>query len=521
MKRALATLLVLMMVLCTTFSCAFAEQDVELGDTLTVAVGSDPSTLNPGIAASNARFERLVYNGLVCLEGQEIVGDLAESWSVSDDGLVWTFHLRDNVYFHSGKKLTGEDVKATYERYLDPENPLVHSAKMNWIKEVRVVDDLTVDIVCNGPYALALSALAGHWGLILNADDIEKYGNDLGTTVESIDGTGPFTIAEHVWDEKFNFVANPNYFQGEPSLKYLNFVFIPDAASRTIALETGSVDLVCNVNVSDVPLLQDEGFSVVFTLSNGQYFFMFNCSENSVCHDPKVRQAINYAVDTEAIVAALYTDVQGEVPTCFGTARDYGTEDLGVWPYDVEKAKELLAEAGYPDGIDIKLFASDVYIRNTESAQIIKQMCAEAGINIEIVTGDNAAFMEIFGHTADDFAEQLGYDMFCMGQGPSDCDLGGYQGLYTTDTRSNDANYGFYSNAEVDELFEKQAVETDTEARLELLHRLNEIMYLEDPVGLLIWNDKTPFVMNDRVLNFDGNVNIMGEIDYDKIQVSK
>ena len=97
----------------------------------------------------------MVYNGLVCLEGSEIVGDLAESWEVSDDGLVWTFHLRDNVYFHSGKKLTAEDVKATYERYLDPENPLVHSSKMTWIKEVRVVDDLTCDIVCNGPYALA------------------------------------------------------------------------------------------------------------------------------------------------------------------------------------------------------------------------------------------------------------------------------------------------------------------------------------------------------------------------------
>ena len=129
--------------------------------------------------------------------------------------------------------------------------------------------------------------------------------------------------------------------------------------------------------------------------------------------------------------------------------------------------------------------------------------------------------MEIFGHTPESYRDEVGYDMFCMGQGPSDCDLGGYQGLYTSDPDSNASNYGFYSNAEVDELFEKQAVETNTEARLELLHRLNEILYLEDPVGLLIWNDKTPFAMNSRILNFEGNVNIMGEIDYKVLQVSK
>lgn len=520
MKRAIAFLLAAVMVLCLGVA-AFA-QDVELGDTLTVAVGHDPDTLNPGIAAQNARFERLVYNGLVCYEGTNIVGDLAESWEVSDDGLVWTFHLYDNVYFHSGKKLTAADVKATYERFLDKENPLVHSAKMTWIKEVVVVDDLTCQIVCDGPYPLVLSTLAGHWGLILNADTIAEYGNNLGVSVESIDGTGAYTIKDHVWGSSFNFVSNPNYFEGEPSIKNLNFVIIPDASSRTIALETGAVDLVCGVNASDVQLMQDEGLVVEYTLSNGQYLFMYNCSQYSVCRDPKVRLAINHAVDTSAIVAALYADVQGEVPTCFGTARDYGTQDLGVFPYDPELSRQLLSEAGYPDGITLKLFASSAaYVKNSECAEIVKQMCAEAGINIDIIVGDNAAFTEIFGHTAEEFDEQLGYDMFCMGQGPSNCDLGGYQGLYTTDPTGNDSNYGFYSNPEVDELFAKQAVETDVEARLKMLNRLNEILYLEDPVGLLIWNDKTPFAMNTRVLHFAENVSIMGDIDYTKLQVTK
>lgn len=520
MKKAIALFLAIVMICCTAV-VAVAENE-ELGDTMTVAVGSDPETLNPGIAASNARYERLVYSGLVCLEGKDIVGDLAESWEVSEDGLVWTFHLRDNVYFTaSGKKLTAEDVKATYERYLDPDHPLVHSGKMNWIKEVRVVDDLTCEIVCNGPYALALAALSGHWGLILNKDTIEEYGDDLGKSIESVDGTGPYVLKEHVWNESYHFEANPDYFGGEPYTKNLNFVIIPDASSRTIALETGAVDIVCNVNSSDVSLLQDEGFPVVYTDSNGQYLFLYNCSEQSVCHDPKVRLAINHAVDTEAIVNALYAEVQGEVPTSFATLRDYGVPDLGVFPYDPELSKQLLEEAGYADGVTVKLFASPSYMKNPESAEIIKQMCAKVGINIDITVGDDAAFMEIFGHTPESFAEEVGYDMFCMGQGPSDCDIGGYQGLYTTDADSNSSNYGFYSNAEVDELFEKQAVETNAEERLKLLNRLCEIMYLEDPIGLLIWNDKTPFAINNRVLNFEGNVNIMGEIDYKVLKVSK
>lgn len=519
MKRVLSLILALALV-CGLASFALAEE-VEYGDTLTVAVGQDPETLNPGIAAQNARYERLVYSGLVCLEGDQIVPDLAESWEVSDDGLVWTFHLRDNVYFtSSGKQLTAEDVKATYERFLDPDHPLVHSAKMDWIKEVRVVDDLTCEIVCHGPYALALSALSGHWGLILNADDIAEYGDDLGKSIESIDGTGPYILKEHIWNESYHFEANPDYFGGAPYIQNLDFVIIPDASSRTIALETGAVDLVCNVNPSDVSLLEGEGFPVVFTESNGQYLFLYNCSEQSVCHDPRVRLAINHAVDTEAIVNALYADVQGEVPNCFATMRDHGTLDLGVFPYDPELSKQLLAEAGYPDGVTIKLFASPTYSKNPETAEIVKQMCAEVGINIEITVGDNAAFMELFGHTPESFAEELGYDMFCMGQGPSDCDIGGYQGLYTSDPERNDSNYGFYSNAEVDELFEQQAVETNDEERVKLLNRLCEIMYLEDPIGLLIWNDKTPFVMNDRVLNFEGNVNIMGEINYRLLQVT-
>ena len=517
MKKTLVFLLAAMMVLSMAFS-AVAET-VELGDTLTVAVGHDPDTLNPGIAANNERYERLLFSGLVWQEGTEIVPDLAESWEMSEDGLTWTFKLRDNVFFHNGKKLTSADVKASYDRFKT--NQLTHSGKMAWIKEVNCPDDLTVEIVCDGPYPLVLSSLAGHWALVLDADCIEKYGNDLGLTAESVNGTGPYTMKTHIWDEKYEFVANPNYFKGEPSITNLNFVIIPDASSRTIALEAGEIDLICGVNASDVGLLQDEGFPVEFTLSNGQYFFMYNCSEYSVCNDPKVRLAINHAVDTAAIVNALYTDVKGEVPTSFATSRDYGTEDLGVFPYNPELSKQLLAEAGYPDGITLKLFAYPGYAKNPESAEIVKQMCAQVGINIEITVGDNAAFMEIFGHTPESFDEQIGYDMFCMGQGPANCDLGGYQGLYTTDTVSNDSNYGFYSNAEVDELFAKQAVETNVEKRLEMLNRLNEILYLEDPVGLLIWNDATPFAMNDRILNCQGNVNIMGCVNYANLQVSK
>ena len=520
MKKILAFLLTLTLILCLGMP-AFAEE-VELDDTLTVAVSHDPDTLNPGIAASNERFERLVFSGLVHQKGTEIVPDAAESWEVSEDGLVWTFKLRDDVYFHSGKKLTSADVKATYERYLDPDNPITHSGKMKWIKEVNIIDDLTFEIVCDGPYPMVLSVLSGHYSLILNADDIEKWGNDLGKTIESIDGTGPYTIVAHEWGSTFDFVSNPNYFGGEPSIKNLHFVIMPDASSRTIALETGDVNLVCGVNASDINLLQDEGLAVEFTLSNGQYFWMFNCSEYSPCHDTKVRLALNYAVDTEAIVAALYADVLGEVPTCFATSRDYGTEDLGVWPYDPDKARELLAEAGYADGLNLKLFCCGAsYVKNVECAEITKQMLEEVGVHIDIVSGDNAMFNEIFDNTAEDFYENLGYDLFCMGQGPSACDLGGYQGLYTTDTRGNGSNYGFYSNAEVDELFKEQAVETNVEARLEILHRLNQILYLEDPVGILIWNDKTPFAMTPRVLNFQECCNIMGCIDYANLKVSK
>ena len=169
-------------------------------DTITIAAANDQNYMDGQMNNSNDVYLRAVYSQLVRrTPDNELVGDLAESWEVSDDGCTWTFHLRQGVKFHSGKELTAADVKASYDRLLDEENPVRYSSLVaGYISECNVVDDYTVQLVTPTPIAPFLANLTHRSNLILNADYIEQYGTELGLTAESVDGTGPYKLAS--WD---------------------------------------------------------------------------------------------------------------------------------------------------------------------------------------------------------------------------------------------------------------------------------------------------------------------------------
>lgn len=465
--------------------------DSEYKDTLVFAMNTDVQSMDPQIQndTTSEQVVKMLYNTLLKFEDDgTVVGDLAESWSVSEDKLTWTFNLKQGVKFHNGKELTSADVKATFDRALNAEAGGLRTTEIiKMFTAVEAPDPYTVTITTDGPYGPMESLMCNMSLGIMDADYIEQYGLDLGTSVEGENGTGPFKVVSWERDQEIVVERFDDYFGTPAKLKTVVYTVIPEAASRVIALETGEVDVIDKPTNEDLERLEadTENFTVLRKPTISQRLFRFGCND-PIISNTKVRQAIVYAIDRQAIIDALFTG-SGYPSTAPLAPVTFGYSDLGEIEQDLELAKSLLAEAGYPDGFDTKIITTERYQNGIELAEIISQQLAEIGINAKIEVWEWSALSASWnGITADEFDQPI----FIMGAGPSMRDAdGGLRGLYTTsETGLNDRNYGFYSNAEVDALIEQGMQETDQQKRVEIYKEAMEILYREDPVAFWLFD---------------------------------
>lgn len=465
--------------------------DSEYKDTLVFAMNTDVQSMDPQIQndTTSEQVVKMLYNTLLKFEDDgTVVGDLAESWSVSEDKLTWTFNLKQGVKFHNGKELTSADVKATFDRALNAEAGGLRTTEIiKMFTAVEAPDPYTVTITTDGPYGPMESLMCNMSLGIMDADYIEQYGLDLGTSAEGENGTGPFKVVSWERDQEIVVERFDDYFGTPAKLQTVVYTIIPEAASRVIALETGEVDVIDKPTDEDLARLEadTENFTVLRKPTISQRLFRFGCND-PIISNTKVRQAIVYAIDRQAIIDALFTG--SAYPSTAPLAPvTFGYSDLGEIEQDLELAKSLLAEAGYPDGFDTKIVTTERYQNGIELAEIISQQLAEIGINAEIEVWEWSALSASWnGITADEFDQPI----FIMGAGPSMRDAdGGLRGLYTTsETGLNDRNYGFYSNAEVDALIEQGMQETDQQKRVEIYKEAMEILYREDPVAFWLFD---------------------------------
>lgn len=508
MKKLLTLILCLAMVLTVFVGCSSTPAteegasasgdaaqgeaaDSEYKDTLVYALNTDVQSLDPQIQndTTSESVVKMLYNTLLKFEDDgTVVGDLAESWSVSEDKLTWTFNLKQGVKFHNGKELTSADVKATFDRALNAEAGGLRTTEIiKMFTAVEAPDPYTVTITTDGPYGPMESLMCNMSLGIMDADYIEQYGLDLGTSVEGENGTGPFKVVSWERDQEIVVERFDDYFGTPAKLKTVVYTVIPEAASRVIALETGEVDVIDKPTNEDLERLEadTENFTVLRKPTISQRLFRFGCND-PIISNTKVRQAIVYAIDRQAIIDALFTG--SAYPSTAPLAPvTFGYSDLGEIEQDLELAKSLLAEAGYPDGFDTKIVTTERYQNGIELAEIISQQLAEIGINAKIEVWEWSALSASWnGITADEFDQPI----FIMGAGPSMRDAdGGLRGLYTTsETGLNDRNYGFYSNAEVDALIEQGMQETDQQKRVEIYKEAMEILYREDPVAFWLFD---------------------------------
>jgi peptide/nickel transport system substrate-binding protein len=366
--------------------------------TLTVAVATQPNTLDgPLTAEMNAsNVARGIFDSLVWINDEgKVEPALAESWDISDDGLTYTFHLRHDVQFHNGEPFNADSVVFSWNRYKNKD--LQWNERWNMADNVEKIDDYTVKVSTNEPKPLLLRTIAQNWAMIP-----PKYFQEVGDVKFGTNpvGTGPFKFVEWVQGDHITLEANPNYWRkGYPKLAKVIFRPIPESSTRLAAVQTGEVDIAGRLSAEEAQSL--DGVSDVQVLKypvTREYYIAFNNMTTGVglpTMDAKVRQAMNYAVDEQAIIDSIFSG-NGKRSTGFVATGELGYGAVDPFPYDPEKAKQLLTEAGYPDGFEMDFACpAGAYTHFEEVCQAVQGYLEQVGIKTNLQVMESAQYWDL------------------------------------------------------------------------------------------------------------------------------
>lgn len=454
------------------------------GGTLIAAWAQDPVGLDPQITSAYSSYQVLenILDTLVTLDAdQNVQPSLATSWEVSDDGLVWTFHLRDGVSFSNGRALTADDVVYTYTRMLDPATGSGNAYKIAGLTKVTAVDDATVQLTLDAPNA----AFLGHLALDKSVGIIARENVEDGTIDTQPIGTGPFMISDYQPGTKVVLERNPHYWQdGLPYLDGIEIRIIPDDSVRRSALVAGDIDWAIAMPAQSIDALKTTDGLVVDETPAGAYWYIGVNTEHPPLDQVAVRQAISYAINRDDIAAAAAfgsaVPTQEPIPASSAWADDYAP-----YSHDPEKAKELLAEAGVPDGFEMDIMPTTQYEESVRVAQVMQAELAEVGITANINTLEWAQWLEEEGAG--------NYDTYvCSWNALVDPD----DFFYAQHKTGEVFNFTGYSNPTVDELLDQGRRAQGFDERKPIYDQINQIIvdeapyiYLYNPLNVNVYHD--------------------------------
>ncbi len=464
MKRILSLVLALLMALSLT---ATAQEPMVLKyGTDAEPIGFDPHTV-PALASTRIMLQ--MYETLVDVdENMNVVPLLAETWEQPDD-LTYIFHLRKGVKFHSGREMKAEDVKYSFERILNPDlGALGNSASYaGYIEKVEVLDEYSVKFTLKQINAPFLSALASSYLSIVDKEAVDAAGGNL---LQSSGGTGPFVLGEWVPDNSVTVHRFEDYWQEGVKFERIEFYVITDPSARMSALRTGEVDLI--VGDSAMLSLAEKAKNVeIYKVRSRNYTTLCLNLNKEELKDVRVRQAISLALNRQEIIDLAFNgeaEISGFAPASMGHwAVDVLEHPL--YQQDVEKAKELMKEAGYENGFTLTCTVGLLdSIRN--SGTVIQQQLAAIGINVDVQNKENAQYV-------DDWKTHNFDLMVC--QNGAGTDPNRAVAFFFSTTGS--ANIAEYSNPRVDELCELAAGTTNVDQRREYYHEAINIILDECP----------------------------------------
>ncbi|WP_019120352.1 ABC transporter substrate-binding protein [Brevibacillus massiliensis] len=466
---------------------------------LTIASGNDIESFdihNHNNTSTEAVHVNM-FNYLVKKDrSQQIQPDLAVSWE-NTDPTTWRFKLREGVKFHNGDPFTAADVKFTLERAAR-DNTLLEYGNYKQIKEVKIIDDHTVDIITDGPQPVMLNRLSRLGSGMLPSKYIKEKGWD--EFLNHPVGTGPYKFSEWKKADRLILVKNDDYFGDKPKWDKLIFRAIPEDSTRVAELLTGGVDLAVNIPPTDMQRIDDnQGTHTATGPTQRVMQLTLRMTAGTATADPKVREAIELSIDKQAIVDNLLGG-GGTITRTRVTPGNFGADpDLyGKQLYDPERAKQLLAEAGHPGGLEITMSSpSGRYLKDKETAELIAAMLGEVGIKVKLEFLEWSKFNEKYkGKT---FGEVF---MIAYANSMFDASLA-FDRIYSERAKGETD----YNNPEVDKLLDEAETNMNPDERAEQYQKVQRIVAEDRPV-IYLFQTNANFGVSDRI-NFEPRLDEM------------
>ena len=351
---------------------------------LTVAQGGDVTSLDPHKINDmiSMSVTAAIYDTLLTRDATgAIAPNLATEWSAIDEK-TWRFTLRQDVTFHNGEKLTAQTVKANWDRLKDPNSKTTPSGIQN-IVGANVVDDYTIDIVSTGANPLVPARMCMFPGSVVPGQYLQSAGADALSSKPV--GSGPFRFVEWVKDDHITLEANPNYWGGAPKLQRLTFKPIPSDATRVAAVQTGEIDVAASIPPESMAQLQGASGVRVDSVQGERVMYASMDGRVKPFDDKRVRQAMNYAVDVDSIIKNVLSGNAQRIAGPIATDMFGYDPSVKPYPYDPQKAKDLLASAGLADGFSITMNTpSGRYLKDKETAQAIAGYLEKVGVKVDL-----------------------------------------------------------------------------------------------------------------------------------------
>jgi oligopeptide transport system substrate-binding protein len=459
-------------------------------------LGLEPLTLDPAFLTDiyAASVAQQVFDGLVQFDANlNVVPCMAKSWQASYDGLVWTFDLRRGVKFHHGREVSADDFVYTFSRLLHPDTASprawlferVQGAKeflagtAERVEGLQALDAYTLQITLSQPYAPFISILGMVQAQVVPREEVERLGAAFGRQPV---GTGPFRFVNWVAGEQITLEANKEYFEGRPFLDYLHYRIITDVQRAIAEFEQGTLEDTALPDYQSTPLRSDPRFRF-FRKPLLATFFLWLEMHDGPLSNHKIRQAINYAINREAINSTIRQNRLVQAHGILPLGMPGYNPDLGGYPYNLARARQLLAEAGHPEGKalpPLELWTSVTSATALQEHEAIKRDLEHLGLKIELFTAES------WQH----------YKTAVLGKRPGAMYRYGWHAdfpdpdnfLFSLFHSQGPSNYGHYSNPVVDRLLEQARSEGDYLKRIELYRQIEALIMADAPVVNLVYH---------------------------------
>ena len=460
---------------------ALAAKDV------TFAVANALETLDPYNTNStlNQAAGKAYYEGLFEFDKDlKIQPLLATGYEVSPDGLVYTIKLRQGVKFHDGTDFTAEAVKVNLDRVSNPENRLARYTQFKSVDKTEVVDPYTVRITLKEPFSAFINALAHPSAMMISPAALQKYGKDIAFNPV---GTGPFKFVEWKPAEYLKVAKFDGYWQkGLPHVDTLTFRTVTDNNTRAAVVQTGEAQFAFPVPYEQAAVLaKNDKIELVDHRNSIMARYMSMNVMQKPFDNVKVRQAINYAINKEALAKVAFAGYASVVDGVVPQGVDFAHK-TGPWPYDPAKARELLKEAGYPNGFESTLWSAYNDGTSVKVVQFLQQQLAQVGIKVSVEVLESGQRVQRVQQVQkpEDAKVRLYYAGWSSSTGEADWGLRPLLATAAFPPVMNNVSY--YSNTKVDENLQKALSTTDREEKTRLYKEAQEIIWNEAPWAFLV-----------------------------------